>query len=119
MQLPTILELLLMDENYPRALGNQLLQLQRMVVELPRDEPSGQACRDEKLIREGLSELKNIDLNALSQLSSDGKSHPFLEELLSSQKKRLEALSEALMQLYFSPTQVPQRLGSVQQEKAS
>ncbi|MEE4254293.1 MAG: circularly permuted type 2 ATP-grasp protein [Desulfuromusa sp.] len=119
MQLPTILELLLMDENYPRALGNQLLQLQRMVVELPRDEPSGQACRDEKLIGEGLAELKNIDLNALSQLSSDGKSHPFLEELLSSQKKRLEALSEALMQLYFSPTQVPQRLGSVQQEKAS
>ncbi|WP_321392810.1 circularly permuted type 2 ATP-grasp protein [uncultured Desulfuromusa sp.] len=119
MQLPTILELLLMDENYPRALRCQLSQLHKMVAELPHDQPSEQALGDEVLIVEALAELNNMDLKALSQLSNDGKSYPALEIFLSSQKKRLEKLSETLMQLYFSPSLVPQRLGSVQQEKAS
>jgi len=118
MQLPTILELLLMDENYPRALSCQLRQLHRMIVELPHDHPFEQTFSDQNVIKEALEELTNIDTLSLSQLSTDGNSYPFLEEVLSSQKKRLETLSETLMQLYFSPSQVPQRLGSVQQEKA-
>ena len=119
LQLPSILELLLMDEHYPRALSYQLHQLHRMVVELPHDEPSDKPPRDEHLIVAALEELKKTDYKALSQIASGSNSYPLLEELLSSQKKRLEKLSEALTQLYFSPSQVPQRLGAIQQEKAS
>ncbi|SEA52845.1 Uncharacterized conserved protein, circularly permuted ATPgrasp superfamily [Desulfuromusa kysingii] len=119
MQLPTILELLLLDENYPRALKCQLTQLSQLVVALPHDQPSERALDDERLINEALAELNTIDPKKLAQSADDGQSYPFLDTFLSAQKKQLEKLSETLIQLYFSPSQVPQRLGSVQQEKAS
>jgi len=52
-------------------------------------------------------------------LSISDNCYPLLEELLTVQKERLEKLSEALTQLYFSPTLVPQRLGAVAHWKKS
>ena len=110
MQLPTILELLLADENYPRALAYQLHQLKRMVAELPQDPLSDQTSSDAKLINEVLAELSSTDSKQLTQLSRNDDCYPLLDELLTLQKERIEKISEALMHLYFSPTLVPQRL---------
>ena len=119
MQLPTILELLLMDENYPRALAYQLQQLQTHIVKLPREQTDEETREDEKLIAEAITELRNTDYKQLTKLSSSDSTYPLLEKLLTSQKERLEKLSGSLMQLYFSPTVVPQQVGSVLREKAS
>jgi uncharacterized circularly permuted ATP-grasp superfamily protein len=119
MQLPAILELLVIDKNYPRALAYQLHQLRRMIAELPRTSGSGQLNEDQKLIDEVLAKLDSKDAKNLAQLSKSTNNYPLLEELLSGQKELLEKLSGALMQLYFSPTLVPQRLGDIAQEKAS
>ncbi len=118
MQLPMILELLLTDANYPRALAYQLKQLQRMVGELPQ-EPFADQANNTTGIKEFFADLSGTDLKPLIQLSGGGESYPLLEELLLEQKERLEKLSEKLMQLYFSPTLVRQRLGAIQQEQAS
>jgi uncharacterized circularly permuted ATP-grasp superfamily protein/uncharacterized alpha-E superfamily protein len=119
MQLPSILELLVIDKNYPRALAYQLHQLQRMIAELPRSPLNGQLSEDQLLIDEVLAKLQSKDAKKLAQLSKSTNNYPLLEELLSGQKELLEKLSGALMQLYFSPTLVPQRLGDITQEKAS
>ena len=119
MQLPTILELLLTDINYPRALAYQLHQLQRMIAELPQDQPRAQTNEEGILICEVLAELSGADLKQLTQLSKDDYCYPLLEELLTGQKERIEKLSEALTQRYFSPTLVPQRLGAVAHWKKS
>ncbi len=119
MQLPSILELLLTDKNYPRALAYQLHQLQRMIAELPQDQPTAQTSEDGRLISEAFAELSSANLKQLTQLSRSDNSHLLLEELLTVQKERLEKLSEALTQLYFSPTQVPQRLGAIANWKKS
>jgi len=113
MQLPTILELLLMDKNYPRALAYQLHQLQRMIAELPQDQPTAQTNEEGRLISEVLAELSSADLKQLAQLSKSDNCYPLLEELLTVQKERVEKLSVALTQIYFSPTLVPQRLGAI------
>lgn len=117
MQLPTILELLLMDENYPRALAYQLKQLQSHIDALPHDQSDHAACRDEKLISAALTELRNADHNQLTKLSSSDSTYPLLEKLLASQKERLEQLSGVLVHLYFSPTVAPQQLGDVLRER--
>jgi uncharacterized alpha-E superfamily protein len=119
MQLPTILELLLMDENYPRALAYQLQQLQTHIGKLPREQTAEETREDEKLISEAIAELRNTDYMQLTKFSSSDSTYPLLEKLLTSQKERLEQLSGSLMKLYFSPTVVPQQVGSVLREKAS
>lgn len=120
MQLSTILELLLMDENYPRALAYQLHQLQSHIEALPREQSSQRPHNDERLIAEAIVELNSASHIQLTQFSSSDRTYPLLEKLLASQNDRLEQLSEALMQLYFSPILVPQQLGSVVQgRKAS
>jgi len=120
MQLPTILELLLMDENYPRALAYQLHQLQNHIGALPREQPNERPHKDERLIADAVAELGSTNHKQLTQFSSSDRTYPLLEKLLASQSERLDQLSEALMQLYFSPVLVPQQLGSVVQgRKAS
>jgi uncharacterized circularly permuted ATP-grasp superfamily protein/uncharacterized alpha-E superfamily protein len=118
MQLPMILELLLADINYPRALAYQLNQLKRMVGELPQNQVEDQE-KSIIEIKEVLAILSEADLKRLTQLSVNGESYPLLEEVLTEQKERLEKLSATLTQLYFSPTLVRQRLGQIQQERAS
>jgi uncharacterized circularly permuted ATP-grasp superfamily protein/uncharacterized alpha-E superfamily protein len=120
MQLSTILELLLMDENYPRALAYQLHQLQSHIEALPREQPNERPHKDERLIADAVAELRSTNHKQLTQFSSSDRTYPLLEKLLTSQNDRLDQLSEALMQLYFSPILVPQQLGSVVQgRKAS
>jgi uncharacterized circularly permuted ATP-grasp superfamily protein/uncharacterized alpha-E superfamily protein len=117
MQLPTILELLLMDENYPRALSYQLHQLQNHIAALPREQPNQRPHIDEKLIADAVTELGETNHKQLTLLSSSDEKFSLLEGLLVSQGKRLEQLSETLMQLYFSPALAPQQLGSGVQER--
>ncbi len=119
MQLSTILELLLLDENYPRALAYQLRLLQIHIDELPRELQQARPHLDEKLISEVLGQLRSTDHKQLTQLAGGDSSYPLLEKLLLSQKERLEQLSGVLMELYFSPTQAPQQMGSMVQDKAS
>lgn len=119
MQLSTILELLLMDEDYPRALAYQLRLLQIHIEDLPRDMQYERPHLDEKLISEALEQLRGTGHKQLTQLSNGDSSYPLLEKLLLSQKERLEQLSGVFVELYFSPTQAPQQMGSDVQEKAS
>jgi uncharacterized circularly permuted ATP-grasp superfamily protein/uncharacterized alpha-E superfamily protein len=119
MQLPTILELLLTDASYPRALAYQLKQLRRMIAELPPEQPALQADGKGQQLTELLTDLSATNPKHLAELSQSDACYPQLDELLTSEKERLETLSELLAQLYFSPTQVPQRLGSAMQDPVS
>jgi uncharacterized circularly permuted ATP-grasp superfamily protein/uncharacterized alpha-E superfamily protein len=119
MQLSTILELLLMDGNYPRALAYQLNQLQVHIGDLPRELPNERPHKDEQLISAAVTELLSTDHKQLTLLSSSDRSYPLLDKLLDSQQNRLELLLEAFTELYFSPVQVPQQMGAVAPRKAA
>lgn len=119
MQLSTVLELLLLDENYPRALAAQLLQLQQHLGQLPHDQAALAAPDDEQLVREALEALRQTDPRQLTQLSNSERIYPLLEKLLMAQKKHLDQLSAALMQRYFSPSQPPQQMAPVVEDQAS
>jgi uncharacterized circularly permuted ATP-grasp superfamily protein/uncharacterized alpha-E superfamily protein len=118
-QLSTTLELLLMDEQYPRALAYQLQQIQIHIEALPREQLNARPHKHERLIAEAITELRNTDPKQLTHLSSTEGIYPLLEKFLTSQEERLDQLSETLIDIYFSPTLVPQQLGKIVQEKAS
>lgn len=120
MQLSTMLELLLLDKNYPRALAYQLHQLQSHIVALPREQLIERPGMDEKLIDEAISELRDTDHKDLTQRVGSERTYALLEKLLVAQKQRLEQLLDVLTQLYFSPVPAPQQLGTdVEGKKAS
>ncbi len=119
MQLSTILELLLKDESYPRALAYQLHQLQRHIEGLPRDQPTDAPRADEQLIARALADLRNIDHRQLTHLSGSDSTYPLLEKFLMAQKEHLDKLSGVLVQLYFSPVQVLQQMGATARQDRS
>ena len=61
MELSSILELLLLDEHYPRSLACQLRQLQFYIATLPRETGEKKVYRDETLIASTREELSGLD----------------------------------------------------------
>ncbi len=118
MQLSPILELLLLDENYPRALACQMRQLKKHISELPHEANLPTVGQDEGIITSALEQLLATDHKALTRQISDNGTYPLLEALLADQKKRLQQLSDSLTQLYFSPTLALQQFGSPLREMA-
>mgnify|MGYP001059416304 CR=1 FL=1 len=112
MQLSPILELLLLDENYPRALACQLRQLKKHIHDLPGDSVSTQPREDEVIIAAAMATLKQTDHRLLTRQISDNGTYIRLEAFLTDQKERLLQLSDCLVRLYFSPTLALHRLGS-------
>jgi len=119
MQLANILELLLMDEDYPRSLAYQLRLLEVHISALARTRGSENVAQDEQLIAEALAALRAVDATQLTQLSNGEGNYPLLEKLLDTQQESLKKLSGILVQLYFSPAQVQRQVGGVIQEQAS
>lgn len=119
MQLSNILELLLMDEDYPRSLAYQLRLLQVHISALARERGNDQPAKDKELIGEMLTSLHAANSTQLAQLSNVEGNYPLLQKLLDTQHECLEKLSGILMQLYFSPAQVQHQVGGVVQERAS
>ncbi len=118
MQLSPILELLLLDENYPRALACQMRQLKKHISELPHEANTPTVGQDEAIISAAMEQLLATDHKALIRQISDHGTYPLLEALLTDQKKRLQQLSDSLTQLYFSPTLALQQFGSPLRELA-
>jgi len=112
-QVGPVLELLLMDENYPRALACQLRQLKKHIHSLPHDQEA-EPRADEQLINQAINELHDTVQRRLIRMSTDEEIYPLLESFFDSQEERLHKLSEELMRLYFSPTLEPRQLGSRQ-----
>lgn len=119
MQLSNLLELLLIDEDYPRSLAYQLRLLEVHIAALARERGSETLSQDKQLICEALAVLRAVGSAQLTQLSNESGNYPLLQRLLDAQQERLEKLSGILMQLYFSPALVQQQVGGVIQERAS
>ena len=119
MEVSTILELLLFDENYPRTLAFQLRQLALHIRGIPNDRSWNFPRSDEKQISHCISELNAIDHKELIlEVTEEGR-YALLDRTLAQQQEQLEVLSNLLTELYFSPTEAPRQLGSVIQELAS
>jgi uncharacterized circularly permuted ATP-grasp superfamily protein/uncharacterized alpha-E superfamily protein len=111
LHLPTTLELLLMDKEYPRALAYQLRMLQIHVGHLPREQASRHHLQDdERTILEACNTLLLADTTRLVDPVAGQGVHQPLEDLLARIAKQLWHLSEVVTGTYFSHSQSTQLL---------
>ena len=114
---PTVLELLLLDENNPRSLLYQLKRLEEQIRGLPREKLGygrrgwvTQPVQEEQLILEALTQLQLSNTVDLSERSEHTTQRSGLEKLLVRLAQIMIDLSDVLTQTYFSHVQGPQQI---------
>lgn len=105
MQLPTVLELLLMDEKHPRALAYQLHQLQEHVALLPRETHSQLLSEDQRLVLEAYTNIRLANSEELARFDAEDGIYKKLDDLLANTANSLWKLSDVISQTYFSHVQ--------------
>lgn len=107
---PTVLELLLLDEDNPRSLLYQLKRLQEQIRALPREKFGYRLSEEEQLILEALTQLQLSNTIDLAERSEHTTQRNGLEKLLVRLAQILIDISDVLTHTYFSHVQRPQQL---------
>ena len=107
---PTVLELLLLDDNNPRSLLYQLKRLEEQIRALPREKIGYRLSEEEQLILEALTQLQLSNTIDLAEHSEHTTQRRGLEKLLVRLAQILVDISDVLTQTYFSHIQRPQQL---------
>lgn len=114
MHLPTVLELMLMDQHHPRSLAYQLESLQQHIASLPKGQRLERISAEERCILQSSTRLKLADGAELAKMEEGKGVCEGLDDLLAGQAESLWQLSDLITRNYFShshPTQqlIPQR----------
>ena len=115
-QLPMVLELLLMDETHPHSLAYQLHQLSIHIGVLPRERGKGQLSEEECLILRAYTDLRLVKVSELVRVDDEAGIYSELESVLSAMAERLWQLYDVLAQAYFSHSQVQKLMTPIQPE---
>ncbi len=106
----TVLDLLLLDEQNPRALGYQLAKLQTHLAALPRDPDPYQLSKEERLLLQAFTRLRLSNTTALAQPLSQFALRHTLDELMAELSLLLNQVSDVVTRTYFTHAQTPQQL---------
>ena len=109
-QLPLVLELLLLDVTHPRSVAYQLHQLSIHISALPRVNVTSQLSKEERLILKAYTDLRLCNVFELTQVSEDEGIYTEFEKLLSNTTDLLWQLAESIADAYFSHSQTSQLL---------
>ena len=112
LDLETVMDLLLLDENNPRSVLYQLNSLRQHIRRLPRGQNVYRLCEHERLVLKAWSGLRLIEPERLVRFSESSGKYQGIDRLLASMKILLERASEALSNSYFSHTQPARMLTS-------
>ncbi len=102
-QLPSVLELLLLDGSNPRSLAFQLQALTEHAANLPRNPGAPAVLAEQKRLADLTTALQGSDLPALASAHQSGDPEP-LRKWLEQFSVSLLALSDELSHYYFSLT---------------
>lgn len=115
-QLPMVLELLVLDQTHPRSLVYQLNQLYEYVKALPRERGKVRISAEEKLVLEAFTKIRLIDITALTKATEDSVIYSALDEVLADTSKLMWRTSEMIAKAYFSHAEGPHQLNPTQLE---
>jgi uncharacterized alpha-E superfamily protein len=112
-----LLDLLVYDEDNPRALVFQLARVQDLVARLPREQNQQYRNREERLAFEALSEVRLSDPTLLLGVGQGASARSQLDGLLARLQRLLPRLSDAVAAAFFRHEEQPHllvRLGGVE-----
>jgi uncharacterized alpha-E superfamily protein len=107
-QLPLVLELLLLDETHPRSVAYQLHQLSIHISALPRGNDKNHLSEEERVILKAYTNLRLCNVLELSQANKDEGVYSNLETVLSNTATLLWRVAEVIAETYFSHSQTSQ-----------
>jgi uncharacterized circularly permuted ATP-grasp superfamily protein/uncharacterized alpha-E superfamily protein len=116
-QLPMVLELLLLDETHPRSVAYQLQQLSMHIAALPRDKDKSRLSEQERLILKAHTDLRLCNVLELIQVNGEAGIYTELERVLSNTADLLWRLAEVIAQAYFSHSQASQLMMKVPEDE--
>lgn len=107
-QLPMVLELLLLDETHPRSIVYQLHQLSIHVSCLPRVKGNSQLSEKERLILKAYTDVRLCNVLELTEINNNAGIYRNLERLLSDTADLLWQIADVIAEAYFSHSQTSQ-----------
>ncbi len=107
-QLPMVLELLLIDETHPRSVAYQLNLLNEHIKQFPRERHRNQLSQEERLILKAYTDIRLCTVIELLKISKDGVIYAELDEILLNTVKLLWQTAEVIAQAFFSHSQISQ-----------
>ena len=105
-----LLELVFQDESNPRALAYQLVQLERLMAQMPKGDLAVGRTAAEKLLMKSLTEIRLAELDALAQADPKARCRLALDETLRDLDLQLAAVSDAITAQYFRHEEQPHSL---------
>ncbi len=107
-QLPLVLELLLLDETHPRSVAYQLHQLSTHISALPRGNDKNHLSEEERVILKVYTDLRLCNVLELSRANKNEGIYANLETVLSNTATLLWRIAEVIAETYFSHSQTSQ-----------
>jgi uncharacterized circularly permuted ATP-grasp superfamily protein/uncharacterized alpha-E superfamily protein len=101
-QLPPVLDLLVVDETNPRSIAFQAAVLKDHISVLPRDSEMASLSREEYLVEALASELKLLDIDWICRSRTKRGKLLHLDRLLARQQNRCMEITDTLARTYFS-----------------
>lgn len=105
-----LLDLVLQDERNPRALAHQLMQLERLVAELPRGDLIIGRTATEKLVLKALTSIRLAEIDTLVQPDKAGTRRATLATMLGELGRLCATVSDAITAQYFRHEEQPHSL---------
>lgn len=109
-QLPLVIELMLLDPTNPRSLMYQLERLKAYLSSLPKTKKDYSLERHERLILEAVTLLKLSDKDHLAKPDEKSGTYKNLEELFNDLNTLLLAIPEVISRKYFKHAQGQKQL---------
>ena len=104
-QLPQLLELLLLDVNHPRSVAFQLQQLSLHLSALPKERNTSRLSEQEQLILRAYTDIRLSHVGDLLKVDEDSGIYKELDKLLANMTELLWRIAEVIAQAYFSHSQ--------------
>jgi uncharacterized circularly permuted ATP-grasp superfamily protein/uncharacterized alpha-E superfamily protein len=104
LSIENVLNLVLLDKEYPKSLTYQLKRIQKDIDRLPHSDAIGAVSECQHLINKANMKIKNLNVNTLLELNEEGTLRQNLEEALSELSDILHEMSLAISNTYFNHT---------------
>ncbi len=111
-QLPLVLDLMLLDPNNPRSLVYQLDRLKAYLSQLPKPQTGHTLAEHERLVLEAYTLLKLADKDVLAQPDEETSRYENLHAFLSKMNTLLLAIPGAVSKIYFKHAETQKQLFS-------
>jgi len=112
LQLAPVLDLILVDETNPRAVGYQLAALAELVRNLPGEAADAETRPEPRIVLAGQAALRLCDVDAFCEPDATGR-RAALGDFLDQESGHLRRLSDAITQRYLSHTGPTHQLGLI------